>query len=129
MSASTYKPEEDPVHILFKRAMETAGPKREPGHSFHIRVKKGDAEIEFTTEPPTQITGGGSRGPPPKAAFDKAKAMTVVSEYPDLLGFEEKDGKFSVLRKKYLDKEWEPVSKKLGEAGLRYSKATGRWEQ
>ena len=125
MSAS-YKAEEDPVFQLFKRTMETASGKRAEGHSLSLRVKKGADEISFDTQPPTQITA--NRGPPPKAAFDKAKAMAVISEYPDLIGFEEKDGKFSVLRKKYLDQEWTPINTKLNAAGLHYSKTTQRWE-
>jgi len=124
---SAYKPEEDPVYLLFKRSMETASTKRTEGHSLRLRIKKGDAEIDFETNPPPAIVAGRS-GPPPKAAFDKTKAMAVVQEYPDLLGYEEKDGKFTVLRKKYLDTEWEAINGKLKAAGLGYSKASGRWE-
>jgi hypothetical protein len=84
MSTSQYKPEEDPVYLLFKCSMETAGPKQKEGYSLRLRVEKGGAVIDFETSAPPVIMGGrGGRSPP--AVFDKAKAMAVVQEYPDLL--------------------------------------------
>jgi len=123
-----YKPEEDPVYLLFKRAMETAGPKQKEGYSFRLRVEKGGAVIDFETQPPPTIVGGRGGGSPP-AVFDKAKAMAVVQEYPDLLSCEEKDGRLTVSTKKYLDKDWDAVNNKLKAAGMRYSREVRRWEQ
>jgi hypothetical protein len=125
---SAYRPEEDPAFLLFKRSMETTGPKQEKGNSFHLRVKKGDAEIDFDTQPPPTIISGRGGGSPP-ATFDKAKALAVVQEYPDLLNCEEKDNKFTVSIKRYLDKEWDIINGKLKAAGMRYSRETRRWEQ
>jgi hypothetical protein len=90
-----YKSEEDPVYLLFKRALETAGPKQKEGYSFRLRVEKGGAVIDFETSPPPMVVGGRVGGSPP-ATFDKAKAMAVVQEYPDLLNCEEKDGRLTV---------------------------------
>jgi hypothetical protein len=125
---TVYKPEEDPIFLLFKRAMETAGPKQKEGHSFRLRVEKDGAVIDFETSPPPTIMGGRGGGSPP-AAFDKAKALAVVQEYPDLLNCEEKDGRLTVSTKKYLDKEWDSINGKLKAAGMRYSREARRWEQ
>ena len=123
-----YKPEEDPVYLLFKRAMETAGPKQKEGYSFRLRVEKGGAVIDFEASAPPVIMGGRGGGSQP-AVFDKAKAMAVVQEYPDLLTYEEKDGKLTVSKKRYLDKDWDAVNNKLKAAGMRYSRENRRWEQ
>jgi hypothetical protein len=123
-----YKPEEDPVFLLFKRAVETAGPKQREGYGFRLRVEKGGAVIDFETSAPPVIMGGRGGGFQP-AVFDKAKAMAVVQEYPDLLTYEEKDGKLTVSKKRYLDKDWDAVNNKLKAAGMRYSRENRRWEQ
>ena len=128
MSAPQYKPEEDPIHQLFKRAMETAGPKRVEGHSFSLHVKKGYDEINFETAPPPNLVGSRGSGSP-QAAFDKAKVLAIVGEYPDLLNVDEKEGKVTVSTKRYLDKEWDAINGKLKAAGMRYSRDNRRWEQ
>jgi hypothetical protein len=123
-----YRPEEDQAYLLFKRAVETAGPKQKEGYSFRLRVEKGGAVIDFETQPPPTIVGGRGGGSQ-QAVFDKAKAMAVVQEYPDLLNCEEKDGRLTVSTKKYLDKDWDAVNNKLKAAGMRYSREVRRWEQ
>jgi hypothetical protein len=125
---TVYRPEEDQAYLLFKRAMETAGPKQKEGYSFRLRVEKGGAVIDFETQPPPTIVGGRGGGSQ-QAVFDKAKAMAVVQEYPDLLNCEEKDGRLTVSTKKYLDKDWDAVNNKLKAAGMRYSREVRRWEQ
>jgi len=125
---TVYRPEEDPVYLLFKRAMETAGPKQREGYGFWLRVEKDGAVIDFETSAPPVIVGGRGGGPQP-AVFDKAKAITVVQEYPDLLNCEEKDGRLTVSTKKYLDKDWDVINGKLKAAGMRYSREARRWEQ
>ena len=124
---TVYRPEEDPVYLLFKRAMETAGPKQRGGYGFRLRVEKDGAVIDFETSAPPVIVGGRGGGSQP-TVFDKAKALAVVQEYPDLLNCEERDGRLTVSTKKYLDKEWDSINGKLKAAGMRYSREARRWE-
>jgi hypothetical protein len=84
--------------------------------------------LRTTTTPPPRAAGTwqGKTGST-KAAFNKEKAMAIVVENPDLLTYEEKDGKFTVKTKKFLDKEWEPITNKFREAGMTYNRDAKAW--
>jgi len=123
---SAYRPEEDPVFLLFKRAAETAGPKQKEGHSFRLRVRKGDAEIDFETAPPTQVF---RRDNQQQRSVSKQEAENALRGYEEYVGVEETGDKVIVRKKKtFDDATYQSLKMIVAPLGFRWMQGGGGWE-
>ena len=130
MSASQYKPEEDPVYLLFKRVAETAGPKQKEGYSFRLRVEKGGAVIDFETQPPPIISGGKSGfGWTQQKKVTKQETENALRGYEEYVGVEETGDKIIIRKKKtFDDATYQSLKMIVTPLGFRWMQGGGGWE-
>jgi hypothetical protein len=128
MSASPYKAEEDPCFLLWRQALDRAGAKRVDGHSLHLRVKKGDAEIDFNTEPP-QTTQVYRRDSNQQRSTTKAEAENALKGYEEFILVEETADKIVVKKRKGIpDPQWKTLGPILSSNGFKWSSNVSAWE-
>jgi hypothetical protein len=113
---------------LFDVAMVQARESSPEGWGFTAEACIQGFELRLTVTPPVKPEVPEGKGGS-ATAFSRDRVQAVVMENPDLLSLKEEGGAVTVSTKRYLDKEWDSISSRLREAGMKYVRENKRWEQ